>query len=185
VIFFTVFIRLLFLTGVITALAQALAWLLQGFGMQQAMAESLISGAIEMTSGVWSLRDMAASLGSRLCLSAFILGWAGLSVHCQVLSFIGSSGLSTRTYFFGKLLHGLFSAGLIFLVSKLLGWDTPVSTYLAGQVSTIAQLRFREALTVSTLSAGAVWLILTVLSVGLLVRERNRHTFRKVSQKSR
>jgi sporulation integral membrane protein YlbJ len=185
VIFFTVFIRLLFLTGVITALAKALAWLLQGFGMQQAMAESLISGAIEMTSGVWSLRDMAASLGSRLCLAAFILGWAGLSVHCQVLSFIGSSGLSTKTYFFGKLLHGLFSAGLIFLVSKMLGWDAPVSTYLAGQVSTIAQLRFRDALTVSTLSAGAVWLILTVLSVGLLIRQRNQGTFCKVSQKSR
>jgi sporulation integral membrane protein YlbJ len=185
VIFFTVFIRLLFLTGVITALAQGLTWLLQGFGIQQSMAESLISGAIEMTSGVWSLRDMAASLGSRMCLAAFILGWAGLSVHCQVLSFIGSSGLSTKTYFFGKLLHGTFSAGLIFLISRLLGWDASVSTYLAGQVTTIAQLNFREALTVSTLTAGALWLLLTILSARFLIDAYRRRAIRKVSQNSR
>lgn len=86
---------------------------------------------------------MAASLGSRMCMAAFILGWAGLSVHCQVLSFIGQSGLSTRTYFFGKLLHGFLSAGLVWLLSVALGWNDSVSAILAGQVTTIARLSFR------------------------------------------
>ena len=171
VIFFTVVIRLLFLTGVITYLAGFLSWLLRDLGLSQDAVESILTGFIEMTSGVWSLRDMAASLGSRLCMAAFILGWAGLSVHCQVLSFIGSSGLSTRTYFFGKLLHGIISAILIFFLSEFLSWDAPVSKYLASQVSTIAGLNFHQALTVSTITALSVWLLLTIISLWLMAKE--------------
>ncbi len=171
VIFFTVIIRLLFLTGIITRLAQVLTLLLGGLGLEQDMAESLLSGAIEMTSGVWSLRDMAASLGNRLCMAAFILGWAGLSVHCQVLSFIGSSGLSIRTYFFGKLLHGVFSTALIFLLSRLLGWNSPVSAYLASQVTTIAELKFHRTLFVSIVTALIVWWALTFLSMVILIKK--------------
>lgn len=165
VIFFTVLIRLLFLTGVITSLATGIAWLFRDFGMEKGWAESLLSGVIEMTSGVWSLRDVAGSLGNRLCMAAFILGWAGLSVHCQVLSFIGNSGLSTKTYFFGKLLHGIFSAAIIYAVSLLLHWNAPVSKYLATQVTVIAELDFLRALVVSTATALTVWLLLVVISL--------------------
>lgn len=171
VIFFTVVIRLLFLTGIITYISGFIAWLLQGIGMEQQVVESILTGFIEMTSGVWSLRDMAASLGSRLCMAAFILGWAGLSVHCQVLSFIGSSGLSTKTYFFGKLTHGIISAVLIFLLSELLGWNQPVSTYLANEVSTIAGLDFHRTLTVSSMTALGVWIILTIISLRFIAKE--------------
>lgn len=170
VIFFTVLIRLLFLTGIITALATGITWLLRGFGMRQAWAEGLLSGIIEMTSGVWALRDVAGTLSNRLCMAAFILGWAGLSVHCQVLSFIGSSGLSTKTYFFGKLLHGLISAGIIYLISLVLGWNTPVAEYLATQVTVLAELDFHRALVVSTATAMAVWLTLTVISLVIMAK---------------
>lgn len=170
VIFFTVVIRLLFLTGVITWLAFLLSKVLGCLELSQAMAESLLSGAIEMTSGVWSLRDMAGSLGSRLCMAAFILGWAGLSVHCQVLSFIGKSGLSTRTYFFGKLLHGFLSALLIWILSHQLGWNHPVSAILAGQVTTLAHLTFPRALAVSIGAAGLLLLLLWLLSLPFLAK---------------
>ena len=165
VVIFTVVIRLLFYSGVISGAAAVLTWLLQGLGMHQDWAESLLTGAIEMTSGVWSLRDAAGAMGDKLCMAAFILGWAGLSVHCQVLSFIGTSGLSPKTYFFGKLLHGVLSAGLIFLISRFLGWNAPLSAYLATQVSTIAGLQFPQALTLSTLAAGAIWLALAGISL--------------------
>ena len=170
VIFFTVVIRLLFLTGIITRLASVLVLLLGNLGLRQDMAESLLSGAIEMTSGVWSLRDMAASLGNRLCMAAFILGWAGLSVHCQVLSFIGKSGLSTRTYFFGKLLHGILSAALVFLLSRHLGWNHSVSAILAGQVTTIAHLSFGRALAVSLGAALGLWILLSLLSIPAAIK---------------
>ena len=162
VIFFTVVIRLLFLAGIITYVSHFLSWILKDMNLQPEIVESILTGLIEMTSGVWSLRDIAASMSSRLCMAAFILGWAGLSVHCQVLSFIGSSGLSTRTYFLGKLLHGMVSAVLIFILSRILDWDAPVSRYLANEVSTIAGLDFHQAFSVSMITAGLIWLILTI-----------------------
>ena len=171
VIFFTVVIRLMFLTGVISYLSGFLSWLFRDFHVPENMIESILTGLIEMTSGVWSLRDMASSLGSRLSMAAFILGWAGLSVHCQVLSFIGSSGLATKTYFFGKLLHGMLSALMVYLLSMFLSWDAPVSTYLANEVSTIAELDFHRAFSVSLGSAFILWGVLTVFSVNMIRKE--------------
>lgn len=165
VIFFTVVIRLLFLTGVIGYLSGLLSWVLRDLGLPKSFIESLLTGIIEMTSGVWSLRDMAASLGSKLCMAAFILGWAGLSVHCQVLSFIGSSGLSTKTYFFGKLLHGMISALIIWLLSSIFHWERTVSAYLAIQVSTIAALDFHRAFSVSIAATLLIGMILMLISI--------------------
>lgn len=167
VVFFTVVIRLLFYSGLISGAAGALSWLFRGLGLRRDWAESLLTGAIEMTSGVWSLREAAGAMGDKLCMAAFILGWAGLSVHCQVLSFLGDSGLSPKTYLLGKLLHGGISAGLIFLLSRLLGWKEPLWAYLAGLVSTMAELNFSRALALSTLAAGAVW-VLVGISLALL-----------------
>ena len=62
------------------------------------------------------------ALSGRLSMAAFMLGWAGLSVHCQVLAFLGDSGLSMGTYLWGKLLHGLLSAALLGLLTRLFPW---------------------------------------------------------------
>ena len=118
VLFFAVFIRLLFLSGAVGAAAERLSV----FGLPKESAESLITGAIELTSGVWKLREIGADFSSRLALAAFMLGWAGLSVHCQVLSFIEDSGLRKSTYFAGKLLHGVLSAAIIWLANMLGAW---------------------------------------------------------------
>lgn len=58
----------------------------------------------------------------RLSMAAFMLGWAGLSVHCQVLAFLGDSGLSLRTYLTGKLLHGGLSALFTALLVRRFPW---------------------------------------------------------------
>jgi len=159
VIFFTVLVRLLFRIG-------AMGWITEMLNrrLNISMAESLLTGIIEITSGVWSLRDHASAMGDRLCMAAFILGWAGLSVHCQVLSFIGNTGLSTRTYFAGKLLHGILSAGIIYGCFRSFGSRIPVSSFLATQVCTVAEMQFGQALIASTCTALLVFLALILLS---------------------
>lgn len=92
-------------------------------------------------------------------MAAFLLGWAGLSVHCQVLSFLGESGLNVRTYIAGKALHGCFSAGLTALLFRLLPLEEQVSAYLAQQVESIAGTDFYTALAVSTAAAWVVFLL--------------------------
>ncbi len=157
VICFTVIIRLCFLSGALPALAGLLGRLLAPLGFTQVWAQRLLTGVLELTSGVWALTD-GGSLEGRAAMAAFLLGWAGISVHCQVLSFLGESGLNTRTYLAGKLLHGLISAALTAALFRLFPLEESVSSYLAQQVEGIAGTDFRTALAISTAAAWLVFL---------------------------
>ena len=171
VVFFTVVIRLLFLSGVLSGVSWALGTLLSPLGFSQAWAERLLTGFLEISSGVWTLSGSGA-LAGRLSMAAFMLGWAGVSVHCQVLSFIGGSGLSVRTYLVGKLLHGGLSALFVAGLFRLFSFEAPASAYLADQVASIAGLDFHTALVISTVSAWVVWLLFFAAAAAAIRRCR-------------
>lgn len=153
VIFFTVIIKLLFSTGAIPLLSSALSSLTAPLGFSSAWCERLLTGFIELTSGVWSLKGAAGELRSAVTMAAFMLGWAGLSIHCQVLSFISGSGISVKSYILGKILHGAISALLISVATRFFSLQAPVASYLAEQVEGIATLNFRTALLISSVFA--------------------------------
>ena len=166
VVFFAVVLRLLSAYGVLAALAR----LLSLAGLEAEWAKRLVAGLLELSSGVASLQG-GAGLTGRVSLAAFMLGWAGLSVHCQVLSFLVDSGLSARVYLAGKLCHGLIAAGLTYALTRLFPLSAPVADYLVDQTESIAALDFSTALAASTLAALAGWLILAGLC-GFLLRKR-------------
>ena len=120
-------------------------------------AQRLLTGALEISSGVWTLSG-DGTLSGKLILAAFMLGWAGISVHCQVLSFIGGSGLSVGTYLVGKLLHGGLSALFIAVLVRLFPLEAPVSDYLADQVAGIAGMDFHRTLVISLVCAWVLFL---------------------------
>lgn len=157
VVFFTVVIQLLIRSGFLPGLARGLGTLLAPFGFTPEWAQRLLTGALEISSGVSTLSEGGA-LSGRLTMAAFMLGWAGISVHCQVLSFIGGSGLSVGTYLVGKLLHGGLSALFIAVLVRLFPLNSPVSNYLADQVAGIAGMEFHSALTISILAAWFIFL---------------------------
>lgn len=163
VVCFTVIIRLCFLSGLLPALAGFLGRVFAPLGFSQVWAQRLLTGLLELSSGVAALTG-DGSLTGRVSMAAFLLGWAGISVHCQVLSFLGESGLSTRTYIGGKLLHGLFSAGLTALLLRAFPLKESVSSYLAQQVEGIAGTDFYSALAVSTAAAWGVFLLFFLLA---------------------
>ncbi len=158
VVFFAVVLQLLSTYGVFTFLAQLLS--LAGF--QPEWARRLVAGLLELSSGVSSLQD-TAQLAGRMSMAAFMLGWAGLSVHCQVLSFLVDSGLSAKTYLAGKLCHGLIAAGLTWCLTQLFPLSAPVADYLTEQAESIASLDFSTALAASSLAALGGWLFLAAL----------------------
>ena len=162
VLFFTVFLRILAHAGILKLLGGLLSALLAPLGMDQTWAERLLTGLVEVSSGVSSLTD--GTLSGRLSMAAFMLGWAGVSVHCQVLAFLGDSGLSVRTYIVGKLLHGGLSALLARLLFRLIPLNAPASFYLAEQTEAIAQLDFQKALTLSAAAAWGMWLAFLALT---------------------
>jgi sporulation integral membrane protein YlbJ len=175
VIFFTVFIKLLFISGILPGLASVLGSIFAPLGFSGEWAERLLTGFIELTSGVWTLQGAAGQLSSSMAMAAFMLGWAGLSVHCQVLSFIGDSGLSVKTYIYGKLLQAPLSAVFAFLLSRLFMFNVPAASYLAEQVTDIASLDFLQAFAISLLSAAALlWLFVLGAKKAAAMRHRRR-----------
>ena len=166
VVFFAVVLRLLSAYGVLSALAS----LLSLAGLEAEWAKRVVAGLLELSSGVASLQG-GAELTGRVSLAAFMLGWAGLSVHCQVLSFLVDSGLSARVYLAGKLCHGLIAAGLTYVITRLFPLSAPVAEYRVDQTESIAALDFSTALAVSTLAALMGWLILAGLC-GSILRKR-------------
>ena len=163
VVFFTVVIRMLTASGILPALSKGLGMLFAPFGMTEEWGRRLLTGVLEVSSGVWSLTG-EGSLGGRLSMAAFMLGWAGISVHCQVLSFLGDSRLSAGTYLTGKMLHGGLSALFVGVLARFFPLEEQVSAYLAEQVESIASMDFGTALTVSTVCAWIVWLAFFTLA---------------------
>lgn len=164
VVFFTVVIRMLTCSGILPAMAKGLGMLLAPLGMTEAWGRHLLTGVLEISSGVWSLTG-EGSFSGRLSMAAFMLGWAGISVHCQVLSFLGGSGLSVGTYLIGKMLHAGLSALFVGVMTYLFPLEGQVAVYLAEQVESIAAMDFSTALTVSTACAWGVWLAFFILAI--------------------
>lgn len=172
ILFFTVVIRMLSLSGVLSQLSWMLSQLLAPLGLSQLWSQRLITGLLEVSSGVSSLTD--GPLSQRLSMAAFMLGWAGVSIHCQVLAFLGDSGLSLRTYVVGKLLHGGLSALFVHLLTRFVPLNAPVSAYLVDQTELLASLDFQQTLTISTVSAWCVWLLFMALSLYVLKKSSGK-----------
>ncbi len=166
VVFFAVVLRMLSAFGVLSLVAKGLSVL----GFQEEWARRLVAGLLELSSGVSSLQG-TAHLAGRVSMAAFMLGWAGLSVHCQVLSFLVDSGLSARVYLAGKLCHGLIAAALTWAVTKVFPLSAPVAEYLIDQTESIAALDFSTALAISTVAAFGAWVAITALC-GALLRKK-------------
>ncbi len=159
VIFFTIIIKILFLSGLLPLIASAVGAVFAPFGFDAAWAERLLTGLIELTSGVWTLQGAAGELSRAMAMAAFMLGWAGLSIHCQVLSFIGDSGLSVRTYIYGKILQAGISSVFAYFMARLFVFRLPAASYLAHTVTALATTDFVSALLTSVFSAAAVLLL--------------------------
>ena len=61
----------------------------------------LLRGCLEMTGGLLSLR-----YGDPILPAAFLIGWGGLAVACQVMSAVSASGIPAGRYIPLRLLHG-------------------------------------------------------------------------------
>ena len=83
------------------------------------LAMSGVIGCFEVTTGLCALRPTAETLSSCFILASFLLGFAGLAIHCQVLSLLNGCDLSLKPYFIGKALHGAISALIALCVVQI------------------------------------------------------------------
>ena len=75
-----------------------------------------ILGIVEVTNGILRLANDRRGF----IWAAGLLGWGGLSVHCQTAAVLSGSGLSLKRYFIGKALQAAISMAAAWPVSLLL-----------------------------------------------------------------
>ncbi len=76
----------------------------------------LLAGFLELTVGVTSLTPHRLGF----TMAAGLLGWGGVSVHCQAAAVLSDTDLSLRQYLLGKALQGLLSAAAAWWVYGLI-----------------------------------------------------------------
>ncbi|HEX3030351.1 MAG TPA: sporulation integral membrane protein YlbJ [Clostridia bacterium] len=120
IVFFSVIINVLFKIGAINALAGILAVVSAPVGISKDILTSLISGFFEITTGTnMASNSSNTSLVLQLSAASMIIGWAGLSVHSQVISIISRTDISFKPYLAGKFLQGAISALYTFALLRI------------------------------------------------------------------
>lgn len=118
ILFFSVLLESLRVSGVLPAAASLLSRVFAFSGVSAEGFEKLLMGLVEVTSGVTKLSP-SDGMGFAVPAASFLLGFGGLSVHCQVLSVCSGRKLRLNAYFSGKVLHGVLSALLTALLLRI------------------------------------------------------------------
>lgn len=122
IIVFSVIINILLETGFITQFASLISAVLTPLNIDKEIITSLLSGFFEITTGTKMASSIqGVSLAEKLVPVSIIIGWAGLSVHSQVLSIISNTDISLKPYLIGKLLHGIIAGIYTFIGIKIAG----------------------------------------------------------------
>jgi len=133
VVFFAVLIEILKNTNVIQMMIEIISWLLSLAGIPSTLADAFINGLFEVTLGARSAGSASGiSLVYQVATAAFILSWAGLSVHAQIISLMSHTGMRYGPFLIARFAHGLCAMVMVF---TLWGVLRPDSTATLAQLS--------------------------------------------------
>jgi sporulation integral membrane protein YlbJ len=120
IIFFSVLINILIRSGISGFASSFVPQSL--FGLTKQVTEGIFCGIFEITTGTNFINgDQSAGLLIKLCTCSLVIGWAGLSVHAQVMSIISSTDIGIKPYLAGKALQGIIAAFYTFIGFNLSG----------------------------------------------------------------
>lgn len=78
--------------------------------------QGILTGFLEITNGINYISNIACKkLSINIIITAFLLGFGGISVLLQVLSITSKTDLSIKPYIYGKLLQAIFAAFYTFI----------------------------------------------------------------------
>lgn len=113
VVCFTVLAGLMDACGYFSLLSGLLSQLL---GIELHFSRALLTGILELGSGVGAMRGLAVT-PANLSLAAGMLGWGGISVHFQTMSLLCDTELKSTLHFAGRLISSAVSALLAYFMS--------------------------------------------------------------------
>lgn len=128
IILFSVIISLLSELQILSFFTYYLGLFLKPLGIDSSVINSVLSGIFEITTGCRLASIAPTDYIAKICAAAFILGWAGLSVHLQVVSIIGKTDISPVPYLYAKFMQGIIAAAYTYILYV---------TFLASQTTSV------------------------------------------------
>lgn len=166
IVFFSVLINLLNHLYVISFLSKLLSVILIPLGIANELLPSIVSGFFEITTGIKIASACSTvPLDQRLIAASLILGWAGLSVHCQVISIVSKSDISTAPYLIGKSIQGILSAIYTFILLQLIPLSLPASSVLNAAAEELSNRNILNSFFYSLIYLGNVLFYITILCI--------------------
>jgi sporulation integral membrane protein YlbJ len=117
VVFFSAVLELLVHSGMLELFRQTTGMLLHVFGLSRELAPAFVNGTFEVTLGAKaSAVGGAIPLVDQIAVAAFILSWAGLSVHAQVAGLMSRTEWRYLSFALARLLHGILAMMIVYVV---------------------------------------------------------------------
>lgn len=171
IVFFAVTVKLLSISGIIPITAKILQRVFAFVDLNLYEWESLLSGIFEFATGINSVGH-SEPYSHSLTLTAAILGWAGFSVHCQVLTFVHDSGLCPLSYILGKAMQTVFSTVGVFLLSRFIVTEESLSVFAQYTDNVI----HKSSIIHFTALGIIITVLFTVIALLLLTRKNSSST---------
>lgn len=128
--------------------------------------DALLSGFLEFATGSVKISNLTAPVMKKLIMTSAIVGFAGISVHIQVIAVIAGYHLSLLPYFLGKVLHAVIS--VLILTLYFMKFPITTATFIPSMSKTLAASSAAEMT-----AAAIVTALCIVFSAVYYLRHRN------------
>lgn len=115
VVTFSVVTGILDVSGLLPALVGTLA---ARWGWSCTLPARCARAWLELGTGIGAMQGLTPTPGN-LALAAFLIGWGGVSVHCQTAAVIAGTDIKSARHTVGRLLHGAISALCMWVLANL------------------------------------------------------------------
>ncbi len=116
VVIFSSIISILKSSGILNSLVFIITPIFNFLSIDSSFVYGILTGLLEITNGISYVSSInIKAISVNIIITAFLLGFGGLSVLLQVLSITSKTDLSIKPYIYGKFLHGVLAAFYTFV----------------------------------------------------------------------
>ena len=107
-------------SGIFNILSIFLNPVLKLFNIDDSFCIPILTGFLEITNGIKQIASIPIkSISINIILTAFFLGFGGISVFLQVFSITSKTDLSIKPYIYGKILQGILASIFTFIAIQI------------------------------------------------------------------
>ena len=111
VVIFSAIISILTSSGALHIMSLIFTPLFNFLHIDTSFIQAILTGFIEITNGINQIANIPCKkLSINIIITAFLLGFGGVSILLQVLSITSKTDLSIKPYIYGKLLQGILAS---------------------------------------------------------------------------